>query len=127
MKSLLTVCKFSFKDKNTGDAIPIKSLSISYSTGDSNNGKYPQSATVAIGVNTAQNDVHATGADITAPLTITASGQTEVYVALLPTAAERTFSFTVSDGSGNSYTGTAKATLTEGEYVEATGLKLTKQ
>lgn len=127
MKSLLTVCKFSFKDKNTGDAIPIKSLSISYSTGDSNNGKYPQSATVAIGVNTAQDDVHATGADITAPLTITASGQTEVYVALLPTAAARTFSFTVSDGSGNSYTGTAKATLTEGEYVEATGLKLTKQ
>ena len=127
MKSLLTVCKFSFKDKNTGDAIPIKSLSISYSTGDSNNGKYPQSATVAIGVNTAQDDVHATGADITAPLTITASGQTEVYVALLPTAAARTFSFSVSDGSGNSYTGTAKATLTEGEYVEATGLKLTKQ
>ena len=127
MKSLLTVCKFSFKDKNTGDAIPIKSLSISYSTGDSNNGKYPQSATVAIGVNTAQDDVHATGADITAPLTITASGQSEVYVALLPTAAERTFRFTVSDGSGNSYTGTAKATLTEGEYVEATGLKLTKQ
>lgn len=127
MKSLLTVCKFSFKDKNTGDAIPIKSLSISYSTGDSNNGKYPQSATVAIGVNTAQDDVHATGADITAPLTITASGQTEVYVALLPTAAERTFRFSVTDGSGNSYTGTAKATLTEGEYVEATGLKLTKQ
>lgn len=127
MKSLLTVCKFSFKDKNTGDAIPIKSLSISYSTGDSNNGKYPQSATVAIGVNTAQDDVHATGADITAPLTITASGQTEVYVALLPTAAQRTFSFTVTDGSGNTYTGTAKATLTEGEYVEATGLKLTKQ
>ena len=127
MKSLLTVCKFSFKDKNTGDAIPIKSLSISYSTGDSNNGKYPQSATVAIGVNTAQNDVHATGADITAPLTITASGQTEVYVALLPTAAQSTFNFTVSDGNGNTYSGTAKATLVEGEYVEATGLKLTKQ
>ena len=125
MKSLLTVCKFSFKDKNTGDAIPIKSLSISYSTGDSNNGKYPQSATVAIGVNTAQNDVHATGADITAPLTITASGQTEVYVALLPTAAQRTFNFTVTNASGT-YSGTAKATLVEGEYVVATGLKLTK-
>ncbi len=127
MKSLLTVCKFSFKDKNTGDAIPIKSLSISYSTGDSNNGKYPQSATVAIGVNTAQNDVHATGADITAPLTITASGQTEVYVALLPTAAQSTFNFTVGDGNGNTYSGTANATLVEGEYVDATGLKLTKQ
>jgi hypothetical protein len=127
MKSLLTVCKFSFKDKNTGDAIPIKSLSISYSTGDSNNGKYPQSATVAIGVNTAQNDVHATGADITAPLTISASGQTEVYVALLPTAAQSTFNFTVSDGNGNTYSGTANATLVEGEYVDATWLKLTKQ
>jgi hypothetical protein len=53
--------------------------------------------------------------------------QDAVYVALLPTAAARTFSFSVSDGSGNSYTGTAKATLTEGEYVEATGLRLTKQ
>ena len=127
MKSLLTVCKFSFKDKNTGDAIPIKSLSISYSTGDSNNGKYPQSATVTIGVNTVLDDVHATGADITAPLTITASGQTEVYVALLPTAAQSTFNFTVSDGNGNTYSGTANATLVEGEYVDATGLKLTKQ
>ena len=127
MKSLLTVCKFSFMDKNTGDAIPIKSLSISYSTGDSNNGKYPQSATVAIGVNTAQDDVHATGADITAPLTITASGQTEVYVALLPTAAQSIFNFTVSDGNGNTYSGTAKAMLVEGKYVVATGLKLTKQ
>ena len=30
-------------------------------------------------------------------------------------------------GSGSTYIGTAKATLTEGEYVEATGLRLTKQ
>ena len=127
MKSLLTVCKFSFVDKSNDAAIPIKTLTVSYGGSSSDAGKYPQTATVSIGVNTAQDDVHATGADITAPLTITASGQTEVYVALLPTAAERTFSFTVSDGSGNSYTGTAKATLTEGEYVEATGLKLTKQ
>lgn len=127
MKSLLTVCKFSFKDKSTNAVIPIQTLSISYSTGDSNNGKYPQSATVAIGVNTAQDDVHATGADITAPLTITASGQTEVYVALLPTAAQSIFNFTVSDGNGNTYSGTAKATLAEGEYIVATGLKLTKQ
>ncbi len=51
---------------------------------------------------------------------------TAVYVALLPTSAQRTFRFTVSDGSGNSYTGTAKATLTEGEYIAATGLKLTQ-
>lgn len=30
-------------------------------------------------------------------------------------------------GSSSTYTGTAKATLTEGEYIAATGLKLTKQ
>ena len=128
MKSLLTVCKFSFKDKNTGDAIPIKTLTVSYGGSSSDAGKYPQTATVSIGVNMAQDDVHATGATATEPLTVTCStAQDAVYVALLPTAAQRTFSFTVSDGSGNSYTGTAKATLTEGEYVEATGLKLTKQ
>ncbi len=135
MKSLLTVCKFSFVDKANSEAIPIQTLQISYSTGDANNGKYPQSATVAIGVNTAQADVHATGADITAPLTITASGLTAVYVALLPTRysdptpeekPDRTFNFTVTNSSGT-YTGTAKATLVEGEYVVATGLKLTKQ
>ena len=90
---------------------------------------YPQTATVAIGANTELAGVHATGAaGSSEALTVTCStAQDAVYVALLPTAAARTFSFSVSDGSGNSYTGTAKATLTEGEYVEATGLKLTKQ
>jgi len=129
MKSLLTVCKFSFKDKATGDALPITTLEISYGGTGSDAGTYPQTATVAIGANTEQANVHATGAaGSSEALTVTCStAQDAVYVALLPTAAERTFSFTVSDGSGNSYTGTAKATLTEGEYVEATGLKLTKQ
>lgn len=127
MKSLLTVCKFSFKDKATGDALPITMLEISYGGTGSDAGKYPQTATVAISDTTEPEDVHASGTNITAPLSISADGATEVYVALLPTAAQRTFSFTVSDGSGNSYSGTAKATLTEGEYVEATGLKLTKQ
>ena len=129
MKSLLTVCKFSFVDKATNEAIPVKSLSISYGGNGSDAGKYPQTATVSIGVNTAQADVHATGAaGSSEALTVTCStAQDAVYVALLPTAAARTFSFSVSDGSGNSYTGTAKATLTEGEYVEATGLRLTKQ
>lgn len=129
MKSLLTVCKFSFKDKATGDALPITTLEISYGGGGSDAGKYPQTATVICDKNTAQDDVHATGAaGSSEALTVTCStAQDAVYVALLPTAAERTFRFTVSDGSGNTYSGTAKATLTEGEYVEATGLKLTKQ
>ena len=129
MKSLLTVCKFSFVNKDGGAVIPIKSLSISYGGTGSDVGTYPQTATVAIGANTEQADVHATGAaGSSEALTVTCSTvQDAVYVALLPTAAARTFSFSVSDGSGNSYTGTAKATLTEGEYVEATGLRLTKQ
>ena len=128
MKSLLTVCKFSFVDKATNEAIPVKSLSISYGGDGSDVGKYPQTATVAIGANTEQADVHAKGTTGTGALTVTCStAQDAVYVALLPTPAERTFSFTVSDGSGSTYTGTARATLAEGEYIAATGLKLTKQ
>ena len=127
MKSLLTVCKFSFVNKDGGAVIPIKSLSISYGGSGSDAGKYPQTATVSIGVNMAQDDVHATDATATEPLTVTCTtAQEAVYVALLPTSAQRTFSFSVSDGSGSTYTGTAKATLAEGEYVEATGLRLTK-
>ena len=142
MKSLLTVCKFSFVNKDGGAVIPIKTLTISYGGNpeiDSWAGKYPQAATVAIGANTEQADVHAEGVEGDGALTVTCpSVQDAVYVALLPTAAARTFSFSVSGGSGSTYTGTAKgsgstytgtakATLAEGEYVEATGLKLTKQ
>ncbi len=129
MKSLLTVCKFSFVNKDGGAVIPIKSLSISYGGIGDDAGTYPQTATVAIDANTDQADVHATGAaGSSEALTVTCStAQDAVYVALLPTAAARTFSFSVSDGSGSTYAGTATATLTEGEYVEATGLRLTKQ
>lgn len=127
MKSLLTVCKFSFVDKSSNAAIPIKTLTVSYGGSSSDAGKYPQTATVSIGVNMAQDDVHATGATATKPLTVTCTtAQEAVYVALLPTSAQRTFSFTVTDNSGNTYSGTAKAKLTEGDYVVATGLKLTK-
>jgi hypothetical protein len=127
MKSLLTVCKFSFKDKSTNAVIPIQTLSISYGGNGSDAGTYPQSATVSIGTNMTQADVHATGtAGSSEPLTvICTTAQPAVYVALLPTTAQRTFRFTVSDGNGNTYSGTAKATLVEGEYVAATGLRLT--
>ena len=127
MKSLLTVCKFSFIDQDTSSPIPIQSLTISYGGSGSNAGTYPQSATVAIGVNTAQDDVHAAGIAGAGPLSVTCpTAQSSVYVALLPTANQRTFRFTVTNTSGT-YSGTAKATLVEGEYVVATGLKLTKQ
>ena len=127
MKSLLTVCKFSFVDKDGGAVIPIQSLVIAYGGSGSDAGTYPQTATVAIGANTTQTDVHAMGMVGNTPLTVTCpSAQDAVFVALLPTSGQRTFNFTVTDGSDNTYTGTAKATLTEGEYVVATGLKLTK-
>lgn len=125
MKSLLTVCKFSFKDKATGEVLPIATLQISYGGNpeiDSRAGKYPQAATVAISYLTDPKDTHASGTNITAPLTIAAGGATEVYVGLLPDSS-RKYNFTVANASGT-YAGTATATLIEGEYVEATGLKL---
>ena len=128
MKSLLMVCKFSFVDKTTGNAIAIRSLTIGYGGSGSDADTYPQEATVAVSPSTPMADIHATGATggskvLTVSLT---AAQGAVYVALLPTNGQRTFRFTVTDDSGNSYTGTAKATLTEGDYVVATGLKLTK-
>ena len=128
MKSLLTVCKFSFKDKTTGEVLPITTLEISYGGNpkiDSRAGKYPQAATVAISSLTDPKDTHASGTNITAPLTISAGGATEVYIGLLPDSS-REYNFTVTNASGT-YAGTAKAMLVEGEYVEATGLNLTKQ
>lgn len=130
MKSLLTVCKFSFLDGANSSPIPISTLKISYGGTGEDAGTYPQSATVKIIDETngilEQENVHATGVTGSEALTISASGQTEVYVALLRTTNSRTYNFTVTNSSGT-YTGTAKATLTEGEFVEATGLKLTKQ
>lgn len=126
MKSLLTVCKFSFVNKDGGAVIPIQTLAIAYGGTGSDAGKYPQTATVAIGAYTAQTDVHATGMVGNTPLTVTCpSAQDAVFVALLPTSGQRTFNFTVANSSGT-YTGTAKATLAEGEYIVAEGLKLTK-
>ena len=125
MKSLLTVCKFSFKDKSTNAVIPIQTLSISYGGTGSDAGTYPQSATVDCCVLTVQDDVHASGVASNSPLLLEGSGEA-FYVAMLPTTGQRTFRFTVTNSSGT-YTGTAKATLVEGEYVVATGLKLTKQ
>ena len=123
MKSLLTVCKFSFKDKATNEDIPVSTLAISYGGSGSDQNSYPQSATVAISYMKEPSEVHATGVAGSSPLIVNASGQTEVYVALLPTSGQRTYNFTVTNPNGT-YTGSAKATLTEGELVVATGLKL---
>ena len=132
MKSLLTVCKFSFKDKENNNDILVKELKISFTNGvvgQGDAGTYPQSATVT--PNDDQTQVHAvavTGSST--PLTITLpSASTDVYVALLPTpeATDKIhFNFVVTDKDDQNYSGTARAYLKEGQYVIATGLKLTK-
>ena len=130
MKSLLTVCKFSFIDESNSSPISVNTLSISLSN-DGVYGKkdtYPQSATVTPGEN--QSDVHAAAVTSGSALTMTLpEASNEVYVALLPTPTDATqpvsLTFTVNDGS-KTYSGTAKAHLKEGEYVVAENLKLTK-
>ncbi len=131
MKSLMTVCKFSFEDKDhPGTSLPISTLQISYGGGGLYDGKYPQKGTVSIAQNVSAWDVSVdpdwkTTGEGGTPLTIDTKGAnpTEVYVALFPDMGA-TYSFTVISG-GNTYTGEATATLKEGEYVVAP-LKLTK-
>lgn len=124
MESLLTVCKFSFKNKTTDAAIPVKTLTIGYGGAGSDAGKYPQAATVEVTNLTNNGDASAVAGEATAALTIECpSEQNEVYVALLPEIAARIYNFTVTNGSGT-YTGTAEALLKKGEYVVATNLKL---
>lgn len=131
MKSLLTACKFSFKDKATNASIPVKSLKISFNIdGDGGyKGTYPQTATVLL--NKDQSNVHATAVPGSAPLLVELDeARAEVYVAMVPTNPEaptpRQFYFRVFDGT-DYFTGTAKAHLPEGEYVVATDLKLNKE
>ncbi|MBQ1858940.1 MAG: hypothetical protein II140_03685 [Paludibacteraceae bacterium] len=127
MQSLLTVCKFSFKDKTTNADIPVETLTIQYADATSENGKYPQKGQVTVLVTTENHEAKAEKYDVTAPLVVTCtSEQPAVYVALMPEIASRTYHFTVTNSEGT-YSGTASAWLKEGEYVPATGLKLQKQ
>ena len=139
MKSLLTVCKFSFEDENVpGTPLPITSLKISICGGSAFDGTYPQQGTVSIAQNVSAWDVSVepekkTTAAGGKPLTITTptgTPPTEGYVALFPDMGA-TYSFTVTSTTGaatdGTYTGTATAVLKEGEFVPATGLRLVKQ
>ena len=130
MQNLLTVCKFSFVDKDhLGTLLPITSLSISYGDGTYAN-TYPETATVTVTQGTSSTatvipDKKSTSAGGYA-LAISPDGNPEeVYVALFPEATATTYSFSVTSGE-NTYTGTATAQLNAGEYVAATNLKLTK-
>ena len=132
MKSLMTVCKFSFEDKDhPGTSLPISTLEIKRGGEAYYVGTYPQKGTVYIAQNVSAWDVSVdpdwkTTGEGGTPLTIDTKGvnPTEVYVALFPDMGA-TYSFTVISG-GNTYTGEATAALNEGEFVPATGLKLTK-
>lgn len=126
MQSLLTVCKFRFKDAATSTVIPVKTLTISYNTSSSENGSYPQKGEVTVLVTTTNIEATTAKYDVTGPLVIECPAeQEEVYVALMPEIASRTYNFTVTSG-GNTYTGTASAHLQKGTFVPATGLILTK-
>jgi hypothetical protein len=130
MQNLLTVCKFSFVDKDyPGTPLPITSLSISYGDGTYAN-TYPEQATVTVTQGTpctatVTPDKKSTSAGGYALSVVPTGNPTEVYVALLPEATATTYSFSLTSGE-NTYTGTATARLIAGEYVVATNLKLTK-
>lgn len=140
MKSLMTVCKFSFVD-GSDNKLPISLLEISID-GGLYDGKYPQKGKVSIAQNeptwnvSVEPDWETTATAGGKPLTIitpTGTNPTEVYVALFPIYAEDgvIYNFTVTSttdaATDGTYTGTASASLNEGEFVVATGLKLTKK
>lgn len=125
MKSLLAVCKFTFKDKNdTNVGIPVKELTIGYG-----NDKYPLTGTVTPSDNTSSVIANPVSGTWTNPLSVTLTNETEdgVYVALFPcgNVYPEDFHFTVT-GSAGTYTGTATAKLNAGKFYPVT-LNLTKQ
>ena len=123
MKSLLAVCKFSFKDENN-NGISVKKLEISYvyDGSEGNRQIYPQSAIVKFyeeGTYSINPDVSNDNDGVVDPLIINLDqAANEVYVALLPVVT-RTFRFNVTDANGVSYIGVAMATLNAGEDVVA--------
>ena len=127
MQSLLTVCKFRFVDKDDNTkVIPVKTLTISYNTSSSENGSYPQKGEVTVLVTTTNIEATTAKYDVTGPLVIECPvEQEEVYVALMPEIASRTYNFTVTNSVGT-WSGTAEAHLQKGTFVPATGLILTK-
>ena len=123
MKSLLAVCKFSFKDENN-NGISVKKLEISYvyDGSEGNRQIYPQSAIVKFyeeGTYSINPDASNDQAGAVDPLIIELKTAADaVYVALLPVTT-RTFRFNVTDANDKVYTGVAQATLNAGEYVVA--------
>ena len=121
MTSLLALCKFTFSDGT--NPIPVKELRISY--GLYGTAGYPQTGTVTLDVNSCADNVkvatNPTTPDEKVPLTISLDAATTegVYVALFPMDQSSDFHFTVNDGLGNTYTGTAKAKLRADKYYDS--------
>lgn len=116
MKSLLSLCKFTFKDASDA-IIPIESLSICYREGSSINEpyKYPLTASIKLSQSDEFNDiiVEAKNGETTQLIIKPARNLAEVYVALLPTGSNsRTFKFIVND----EYYCEANAKLFAGEF-----------
>ena len=129
MKSLLTVCKFSFVDEND-KPILVKKLSICYADkgyGDFGENTYPTSTSITLSSGDIFENVIAIGKldpneEI---LTIdNSNGLNEVYVALFPTGT-RDYKFSVMNDNGT-FVGKATANLIAGKFVLG-NLKLTKQ
>ena len=122
MKSLLAICRFSFADEN-GNPISVNNLSICYSeSGGFGRNEYPTSVSITVSQSVEPEDVIANGIldKSNKILTIsTANGLNDVYVALFPTR-KRDYFFTVQSTDGDTYEGTATATLNAGKFVPAT-------
>lgn len=124
-KGLLSLCKFTFKKDAT--PVSVKTLKIGYGTNGA--AGYPQTGQVSMPLTDVVDNVHVEAdAPTGTPLTISLPDANPnptgvVYVALFPGGYYDTqygdgrlvFHFTVSDGT-NTYTGTKKAVLKEGNY-----------
>ncbi len=129
MKSLLTVCKFSFVDEND-KPILVKKLSICYADkgyGDLGENTYPTSTSITLSSGDIFENVIAIGKLDPDEKILTidnSNGLNEVYVALFPTGT-RDYKFSVMN-ENDTFVGKATANLIAGKFVLG-NLKLTKQ
>lgn len=126
MKSLLTICKFSFVDEND-KPISVKDLYICYHD-DYGKFEYPTSASITVTSMSTFDNLNAEGVidENNKILSIkNADGLNEVYVALVPKGQWK-YKFVVINVDGTTYEGKATATLKAGKFVFG-NLKLTKQ
>ena len=118
MKSLLAVCKFTFKD-GSGNPVPVKTLKISY--GEDLGVGYPLSGSVIPAFNSGEVTATPDAPSEATPLAINLDSENasgEVYVALFPCGSssnKMTLFFSVS-GSYGTYSGTARAYLIAGRF-----------